>query len=90
MQIRSVVIESCTLSGGKHHGPVEALKQMLFNLQAVQESFNQNKTTEPKGEIKQVSTNLIYELKSMNVSEDDFSKLELKESMAPINRSLQK
>ncbi|XP_007471720.1 PREDICTED: lung adenoma susceptibility protein 2 isoform X3 [Lipotes vexillifer] len=69
--------QSCTLSGGKHHGPVEALKQMLFNLQAVQESFNQNKTTEPKGKIKQVS-------------EDDFSKLQLKESMAPINRSLQK
>ncbi|XP_026974357.1 lung adenoma susceptibility protein 2 isoform X1 [Sagmatias obliquidens] len=69
--------QSCTLSGGKHHGPVEALKQMLFNLQAVQESFNQNKTTEPKGEIKQVS-------------EDDFSKLQLKENMAPVNRSLQK
>ncbi|XP_065746286.1 lung adenoma susceptibility protein 2 isoform X3 [Phocoena phocoena] len=68
--------QSCTLSGGKHHGPVEALKQMLFNLQAVQESFNQNKTTEPKGEIKQVS--------------EDFSKLQLKESMAPVNRSLQK
>ncbi|XP_057556520.1 lung adenoma susceptibility protein 2 isoform X2 [Hippopotamus amphibius kiboko] len=68
--------QSCTLSGGKHHGPVEALKQMLFNLQAVQESFNQNKTTEPKGEIKQVS--------------EDFSKLQLKESMVPITRSLQK
>lgn len=69
--------QSCTLSGGKHHGPVEALKQMLFNLQAVQESFNQNKTTEPKEEIKQVS-------------EDDFSKLQWKESMVPISRSLQK
>ncbi|XP_006766449.1 PREDICTED: lung adenoma susceptibility protein 2 isoform X1 [Myotis davidii] len=69
--------QSCTLSGGKHHGPVEALKQMLFNLQAVQESFNQNKTVEPKGEIKQVS-------------EDDFSKLQLKEGMVPITRSLQK
>ncbi|KAL4682228.1 hypothetical protein H8959_001783 [Pygathrix nigripes] len=69
--------QSCTLSGGKHHGPVEALKQMLFNLQAVQERFNQNKTTEPKEEIKQVS-------------EDDFSKLQLKESMIPITRSLQK
>lgn len=69
--------QNCTLSGGKHHGPVEALKQMLFNLQAVQESFNQNKTTEPKGEIKQVS-------------EDDFSKLQLKENMVPITRSLQK
>ncbi|XP_008950860.2 lung adenoma susceptibility protein 2 isoform X3 [Pan paniscus] len=69
--------QSCTLSGGKHHGPVEALKQMLFNLQAVQERFNQNKTTDPKEEIKQVS-------------EDDFSKLQLKESMIPITRSLQK
>ncbi|XP_007972154.3 lung adenoma susceptibility protein 2 isoform X3 [Chlorocebus sabaeus] len=69
--------QSCTLSGGKHHGPVEALKQMLFNLQAVQARFNQNKTTEPKEEIKQVS-------------EDDFSKLQLKESMIPITRSLQK
>ncbi|KAM6169095.1 lung adenoma susceptibility protein 2 isoform 1-T1 [Erethizon dorsatum] len=69
--------QSCTLSGGKHHGPVEALKQMLFNLQAVQESFNQNRTIEPKEEIKQVS-------------EDDFSKLQLNESMIPITRSLQK
>ncbi|KAI5280018.1 lung adenoma susceptibility protein 2 isoform X1 [Manis pentadactyla] len=69
--------QSCTLSGGKHHGPVEALKQMLFNLQAVQESFNQNKTTEPKEEITQVA-------------EDNLSKLQLQESMVPITRSLQK
>ncbi|XP_052598428.1 lung adenoma susceptibility protein 2 isoform X1 [Peromyscus californicus insignis] len=69
--------QSSTLSGGKHHGPVEALKQMLFNLQAVQESFNQNKNREPKEEIKQVS-------------EDDFSKLQLKENMIPITVSLQK
>lgn len=41
---------------------------MLFNLQAVQESFNQTRTAEPKGEIKQVSINLIYELKSMNAN----------------------
>ncbi|XP_049475937.1 lung adenoma susceptibility protein 2 isoform X1 [Panthera uncia] len=68
--------QSCTLSGGKHHGPVEALKQMLFNLQAVQESFNQNKTVDLKEEIKQVS-------------EDNFSQLQLKESMVPITRSLQ-
>uniref|UniRef100_A0A5F5PWQ1 Chromosome 8 C18orf54 homolog n=1 Tax=Equus caballus TaxID=9796 RepID=A0A5F5PWQ1_HORSE len=67
---------SCTLSGGKYHGPVEALKQMLFNLQAVQESFNQNKTTEPREEIKQIS-------------EEDLSQLQLKESMVPISRSLQ-
>ncbi|XP_075824462.1 lung adenoma susceptibility protein 2 isoform X4 [Microtus pennsylvanicus] len=69
--------QSSTLSGGKHHGPVEALKQMLFSLQAVQESFNQNKNMEPKEEIEQVS-------------EDDFSKLQLKENMLPITRSLQK
>nr|XP_048275352.1 lung adenoma susceptibility protein 2 isoform X3 [Myodes glareolus] len=69
--------QSSTLSGGKHHGPVEALKQMLFNLQAVQESFNQNKNMEPEEEIKQVS-------------EDDFSKLQLEENMLPITRSLQK
>ncbi|XP_051056971.1 lung adenoma susceptibility protein 2 isoform X2 [Phodopus roborovskii] len=69
--------QSSTLSGGKHHGPVEALKQMLFNLQAVQESFNQNKNTEPKEEIKQVS-------------EDDFCNVQLKENMIPITRSLQK
>lgn len=69
--------QSFTLSGGKHHGPVEALKQMLFNLQAVQESFNQNKTTEPKEESKQIA-------------EDDFSELQLKESMIPITSSLHK
>lgn len=41
---------------------------MLFNLQAVQESFNQNKTADLKEEIKQVSTDLIYELRSVNVN----------------------
>nr|ADR31431.1 4930503L19Rik [Mus musculus] len=69
--------QSSTLSGGKHHGPVEALKQMLFNLQTVQESFNKNKTTEPEEEIKQVS-------------EDDLAKLQMKENMMPITRSLHK
>uniref|UniRef100_A0A8C2LW34 RIKEN cDNA 4930503L19 gene n=1 Tax=Cricetulus griseus TaxID=10029 RepID=A0A8C2LW34_CRIGR len=68
--------QSSTLSGGKHHGPVEALKQMLFNLQAVQESFNQNKNTDPEEEF-------------IQVSEDDFSTLQLKENMIPITRSLQ-
>lgn len=46
--------QSSTLSGGKHHGPVEALKQMLFNLQAVQESFSQNKNPKPEEDIKQL------------------------------------
>lgn len=40
---------------------------MLFNLQALQESFNQNRIIEPKEEIKQVSTKLAYELKAMNL-----------------------
>ncbi|XP_034956721.2 lung adenoma susceptibility protein 2 isoform X2 [Zootoca vivipara] len=41
-----------TFSGGNHHGPVEALKLMLFNLQAVQHSFNQNTTAGQKEELK--------------------------------------
>uniref|UniRef100_A0A4X2JSZ9 Lung adenoma susceptibility protein 2 n=1 Tax=Vombatus ursinus TaxID=29139 RepID=A0A4X2JSZ9_VOMUR len=48
-----------TLSGGKHHGPVEALKQMLFNLQAVQESFNRYTYAEQDEEIKQVTKDCI-------------------------------
>uniref|UniRef100_A0A7N4PYA8 Chromosome 18 open reading frame 54 n=1 Tax=Sarcophilus harrisii TaxID=9305 RepID=A0A7N4PYA8_SARHA len=55
------------LSGGKHHGPVEALKQMLFNLQAVQESFNRHKYAEQDEEIKQVSKYLTYFLRSVNL-----------------------
>ncbi|XP_074850437.1 lung adenoma susceptibility protein 2 [Carettochelys insculpta] len=44
-----------TFSGGNHHGPVEALKLMLFNLQAVHESFNETKTAEQNDEFKKVS-----------------------------------
>lgn len=69
--------QSSTISGGKHHGPVEALKQMLFNLQAVQERFSRNLSAEPEEKTKQVS-------------EDDFSELQMKENMIPITRSLQK
>ncbi|KAF7243870.1 Lung adenoma susceptibility protein 2 [Varanus komodoensis] len=50
-----------TFSGGNHHGPVEALKLMLFNLQAVQHSFNQNKTTGQKEEFKKVSNSILNE-----------------------------
>nr|XP_006136978.1 lung adenoma susceptibility protein 2 isoform X1 [Pelodiscus sinensis] len=52
-----------TFSGGNHHGPVEALKLMLFNLQAVHESFNQNKTAEQNDELKKVSEEAVAELK---------------------------
>ncbi|XP_072353505.1 lung adenoma susceptibility protein 2 isoform X2 [Scyliorhinus torazame] len=34
------------ISGGKHHGPVEALKQMLFSLQTVQQSLDDECTEE--------------------------------------------
>ncbi|KAG6930420.1 chromosome 18 orf 54 [Chelydra serpentina] len=51
-----------TFSGGNHHGPVEALKLMLFNLQAVHESFNQNKTAEQNEEVK-LSEEAVSELK---------------------------
>ncbi|XP_015270948.1 PREDICTED: lung adenoma susceptibility protein 2 [Gekko japonicus] len=42
--------EESTFSGGNHHGPVEALKLMLFNLQAFQQSLK--KTAEQNEEPK--------------------------------------
>uniref|UniRef100_A0A8D2L478 Chromosome 18 open reading frame 54 n=1 Tax=Varanus komodoensis TaxID=61221 RepID=A0A8D2L478_VARKO len=51
--------QESTFSGGNHHGPVEALKLMLFNLQAVQHSFNQNKTTGQKEEFKKVTVSCL-------------------------------
>uniref|UniRef100_A0A8D0HGD2 Chromosome 18 open reading frame 54 n=1 Tax=Sphenodon punctatus TaxID=8508 RepID=A0A8D0HGD2_SPHPU len=52
----NMYLESCesTFSGGNHHGPVEALKLMLFNLQAVQQSLTPNRTAE-QNEFKKVS-----------------------------------
>ncbi|XP_066474172.1 lung adenoma susceptibility protein 2 [Tiliqua scincoides] len=47
--------QESTFSGGNHHGPVEALKLMLFNLQAVQQSFAQNKMAEQSEEFKKAS-----------------------------------
>ncbi|XP_051901556.1 lung adenoma susceptibility protein 2 [Pristis pectinata] len=41
---------SSEVSGRKHHGPVEALKQMLFSLQTVQQSF-ENEHTEQQEEV---------------------------------------
>uniref|UniRef100_A0A8D0HF76 Chromosome 18 open reading frame 54 n=1 Tax=Sphenodon punctatus TaxID=8508 RepID=A0A8D0HF76_SPHPU len=46
--------QESTFSGGNHHGPVEALKLMLFNLQAVQQSLTPNRTAE-QNEFKKVS-----------------------------------
>uniref|UniRef100_A0A670ZSB2 Uncharacterized protein n=1 Tax=Pseudonaja textilis TaxID=8673 RepID=A0A670ZSB2_PSETE len=47
--------QESTFSGGNHHGPVEALKLMLFNLQAVQHSFHKNKSDRSKEESPKVS-----------------------------------
>ncbi|XP_051825570.1 lung adenoma susceptibility protein 2 isoform X1 [Antechinus flavipes] len=80
-----------TLSGGKHHGPVEALKQMLFNLQAVQESFNRHKYAEQDEETKQrenfYSDDSFSCISKVSCSEDESS---IKEDVIPITRSLQK
>ncbi|XP_075442653.1 lung adenoma susceptibility protein 2 [Ascaphus truei] len=67
-----------TFSGGNHHGPVEALKHMLFNLQTVQQSFIQSKTKEPKEECKKISKDADSELRCFD------------QEMFPVNRSLQK
>ncbi|XP_072849021.2 lung adenoma susceptibility protein 2 [Pogona vitticeps] len=69
--------QESTFSGGNHHGPVEALKLMLFNLQAVQHSFNQNKTAGQKEEFKKT------------LDEDGEFKL-CDSDMMPIRQSLQR
>ncbi|XP_072462118.1 lung adenoma susceptibility protein 2 isoform X2 [Notamacropus eugenii] len=77
-----------TLSGGKHHGPVEALKQMLFNLQAVQETFNRYTYAEQDEEVKQRENFYSEDSCSpkMLFPEDEGS---TKEDVIPITRSLQ-
>ncbi|XP_007434718.1 lung adenoma susceptibility protein 2 isoform X1 [Python bivittatus] len=69
--------QESTFSGGNHHGPVEALKLMLFNLQAVQHSFNKNKSDRPDEESKKV------------LREDEDFKL-IDYEMIPVARSLQR
>ncbi|KAJ6662972.1 hypothetical protein lerEdw1_010793 [Lerista edwardsae] len=51
--------QESTFSGGNHHGPVEALKLMLFNLQAVQQTFNQNKMAGHSEEFKKTSEDAV-------------------------------
>ncbi|XP_074991538.1 lung adenoma susceptibility protein 2-like [Calonectris borealis] len=52
-----------SLSGGHHHRPLEALKLMLFKLQAIQGSLSQNETTEQKEEFEELSEKAETELK---------------------------
>uniref|UniRef100_A0A8C5LVL5 Lung adenoma susceptibility protein 2 n=1 Tax=Leptobrachium leishanense TaxID=445787 RepID=A0A8C5LVL5_9ANUR len=64
-----------TFSGGHHHGPVEALKHMLFNLQTFQQSIGQGTTTEQAKEEKAISNP-----ESLHLEQEAF----------PVNKSLQK
>ncbi|MBN3283692.1 LAS2 protein, partial [Polyodon spathula] len=41
---KETVTRASGYSSSKHHGPVEALKQMLFSLQSVEQHFNQEQT----------------------------------------------
>ncbi|XP_069630926.1 lung adenoma susceptibility protein 2 isoform X1 [Haliaeetus albicilla] len=52
-----------TFSGGHHQRPLEALKLILFKLQEIQASLNQNETAEQKEEIEKLSEKAEAELK---------------------------
>ncbi|XP_026570886.1 lung adenoma susceptibility protein 2 [Pseudonaja textilis] len=69
--------QESTFSGGNHHGPVEALKLMLFNLQAVQHSFHKNKSDRSKEESPKVSS-----------EDEDFKLTDC--DMIPVAQSLQR
>ncbi|KAJ1210712.1 hypothetical protein NDU88_006074 [Pleurodeles waltl] len=70
--------QESTLSGGNHHGPVEALKQMLFNLQTVQQNLARDQSAEEKIEIKKISAEATSEFQLLD------------QEMMPVNNSLQK
>lgn len=67
-----------SFSGGNHHGPVEALKHMLFNLQAFQQNFTQVQSFEKVEEFQKVYTEAESEIQ--RVDQEAF----------PVNKSLQK
>uniref|UniRef100_A0A8C5SPL4 Chromosome 18 open reading frame 54 n=1 Tax=Laticauda laticaudata TaxID=8630 RepID=A0A8C5SPL4_LATLA len=69
--------QESTFSGGNHHGPVEALKLMLFNLQAVQHSFHKNKSDRPN----EVSPKVSSEDEDFKLTDCD---------MIPVAQSLQR
>ncbi|XP_078075747.1 lung adenoma susceptibility protein 2 isoform X2 [Mustelus asterias] len=60
------------ISGGKHHGPVEALKQMLFSLQTVQQSFDDELSEEH--EIRKISENIMSQTDVLDFEEASGSK----------------
>ncbi|XP_072430245.1 lung adenoma susceptibility protein 2 [Chiloscyllium punctatum] len=59
---------SSGISGGKHHGPVEALKQMLFSLQTVQQSFDHEDAEESK-EIGKISERMMSQTLGLDFEE---------------------
>ncbi|XP_073537339.1 lung adenoma susceptibility protein 2 [Phyllobates terribilis] len=65
-------------SGGNHHGPVEALKHMLFNLQAFQQNISQETGSEHLQEIQKISTEVESEIQKVD------------QEIFPVNKSLQK
>ncbi|XP_048360646.1 lung adenoma susceptibility protein 2 [Sphaerodactylus townsendi] len=69
--------QESTFSGGNHHGPVEALKLMLFNLQAFQRSFDLKKTAEQNEE-------------SEKASHEDVDLRQCDNDIIPVTRSLQR
>ncbi|XP_075041543.1 lung adenoma susceptibility protein 2 [Mixophyes fleayi] len=69
---------AATFSGGNHHGPVEALKHMLFNMQAFQQNLNQDGTSENTEQCQKISAGAKSEIQL--VDQETF----------PVNKSLQK
>ncbi|XP_018426474.1 PREDICTED: lung adenoma susceptibility protein 2 [Nanorana parkeri] len=67
-----------SFSGGNHHGPVEALKHMLFNLQAFQQNYTQDQSYEKVEEFQKVYTEAESELERVD------------QEVFPVNKSLQK
>ncbi|KAG9469483.1 hypothetical protein GDO78_020428, partial [Eleutherodactylus coqui] len=67
-----------SFSGGNHHGPVEALKHMLFNLQAFQQNFSHEASSEHLKVFQKISTEAESELQRVD------------QEIFPVNKSLQK
>ncbi|XP_032889280.1 lung adenoma susceptibility protein 2 isoform X4 [Amblyraja radiata] len=61
---------SSGVSGRKHHGPVEALKQMLFSLQTVQQGFDE----EPTEQQEEIPENFTSQTQSLDFEEAPGSK----------------
>ncbi|KAM9331040.1 lung adenoma susceptibility protein 2 [Gastrophryne carolinensis] len=71
--------KNASFSGGNHHGPVEALKHMLYNLQAFQQNFPRGDPCEQAKEAPKVYME----------ADTDLQRVESEETF-PVNKSLQK